>query len=137
MEVRELQQYRSLRKEIEDTRRKIKQYEQSDKVRGSDPFFPYLNHPMQVAGAEWTARELIRLRLLLRECRRQYEAISAYIDSIEDSETRRIFRLRYIDGDVKPSWQMIAFKIGEHDEQYPRRKHNRYLNLTKMTKKKC
>ena len=128
MDVNELQQYRSLRQEIEDTRRKIKQYEQSDKVRGSDPFFPYLNHTMKVAGSEWTTRELIRLRVLLRECRRQYEAISAYIDSIEDSETRRIFRLLYIDGDTKPSWASIAMKIGGNNTpDGVRMKHKRFL----------
>lgn len=132
MEVRELQQYRSLRREIEDTRRKIKQYEQSDKVRGSDPFFPYLNHTMKVAGSEWTARELIRLRVLLRECRRQYEAISAYIDSIEDSETRRIFRLRYVEGDTKPSWQMIANRLHcVGDGSTERKKHDRFLKVSR------
>ena len=106
MEARELQQYRSLRQEIEDTRRKIKQYEQSDKVRGSDPFFPYLNHTMKVAGSEWTTRELIRLRVLLRECRRQYEAISAYIDSIEDSETCLFYTSSHCVVAVNRQWQV-------------------------------
>ena len=135
MDVNELQQYRSLRQEIEDTRRKIKQYEQSDKVCGSDPFFPYLNHTMKVAGSEWTTRELIRLRVLLRECRRQYEAISAYIDSIEDSETRRIFRLRYIEGDTKPSWQMIANRLHcVGDGSTERKKHDRFLKVSRNSR---
>jgi len=36
-----------------------------------------------------------------------------------------ILTYRYISG---LTWQQIAFNIGEHDEQYPRRKHNKFLD---------
>ncbi len=128
MGVEELKQYRSLRQEIEEFREKIRQYEQCDTVRGSDPFFPYLNHTMKVAGRRWTARELSRLEELVQKCGQQYELISAYIDSIEDSETRRIFRLRYLEGDTAPTWVSIAMKIGGNNTPDGVRKvHDRFL----------
>ncbi|EJF41563.1 hypothetical protein HMPREF1141_0598 [Clostridium sp. MSTE9] len=30
------------------------------------------------------------------------------------------------------TWQQVAFKIGHHDEQYPRRKLDRFLKLYEM-----
>ncbi len=48
----------------------------------------------------------------------------AFIDDIDDSLLRQIFTYRYIDG---KSWRAVAERIGERDEQYPRRLHNRYL----------
>ena len=69
--------------------------------------------------------------------------LETYIQGVEDSQMRIILTLRYIEC---LSWQKIAYAIGEHDEQYPRRKHNSFLkqsgmlpknqpikNLTKMT----
>ena len=47
-----------------------------------------------------------------------------FIQSVEDSQMRIILTLRYVQGF---SWQKIAYAIGEHDEQYPRRKHNAFL----------
>ena len=60
----------------------------------------------------------------LARCVEALTEIQDYINSIEDSEMRRLFTLRYING---YSWQKVAFLIGEHDESYPRRKHNAYL----------
>ena len=37
---------------------------------------------------------------------------------------RLILSLRYING---LSWQQVAFSIGEYDESYPRKKHNKFL----------
>jgi len=41
---------------------------------------------------------------------------------------RLILSLRYING---LTWLQIAFSIGAHDEQYPRRKHNKFLKRFK------
>ena len=51
--------------------------------------------------------------------------ILEYINGIEDLTVREIFMLRYFD-DVR-SWQKIAFEIGEYDESYVRKKHDRFL----------
>ena len=57
-------------------------------------------------------------------CMEELGCLYAFIDAIPDSRLRRIFSFRYIDG---LSWLQVAFRIGEHDEQYPRRLHNRYV----------
>ncbi len=67
----------------------------------------------------WDRLEARRLR-----CMELLGALYAFIDDIEDSLLRQIFTRRYIDGET---WQRIAFLIGDTDEQYPRRLHNRYL----------
>lgn len=68
-------------------------------------------------------------------------ALYEFIDGVPDSAMRQILTYRYIDGDT---WQRVAFRIGESDEQWPRRLHNRFLetaevpeDLTKMTKEVC
>lgn len=54
----------------------------------------------------------------LLRCLGMLAAMEKYISAIDDSKTRLILSLRYING---LSWQQVAFSIGEHDEQYPRR----------------
>lgn len=67
----------------------------------------------------------------LTECARELRRLTNYINSIEDSEMRQIMTLRYING---MSWQRVAFSINRYDEQYPRRKHNRFLKLSEDEK---
>jgi len=57
-------------------------------------------------------------------CMAQLAALHRYIDGIEDSRMRQIMAGRYVDG---LSWKEVAARIGERDEQYPRRLHNRFL----------
>ena len=64
------------------------------------------------------------LDLNLKKCFYELNRIDRFIQSVEDSQIRIILTLRYIQG---LSWQKIAYAIGEHDEQYPRRKHNAFF----------
>lgn len=64
------------------------------------------------------------LDLNLKKCFYELNRLNRYIQSVEDSQMRMILTLRYVRG---LTWQKIAFEIGEHDEQYPRRKHNAFL----------
>ena len=66
-----------------------------------------------------TKKELSQLYYLKKEIKEQQRRIT-----VEDSQMRIILTLRYVQGF---SWQKIAYAIGEHDEQYPRRKHNAFL----------
>ena len=52
------------------------------------------------------------------------ERLMAFINSIEDSRTRRVFVMHYIYG---WSWQKIAFQIEASSESTPRLLHTRYL----------
>ena len=65
-----------------------------------------------------------RLEARRWRCMELLGALYAFIDDIGDSLLRQIFTYRYIDGET---WQRIAFLIGDSDEQFPRRLHNRYL----------
>ena len=69
------------------------------------------------------------LDLNLKKCFYELNRINRFIESVEDSEMRMILTLRYIQN---LSWQKVAFAIGEHDEQYPRRKHNAFLKKCKL-----
>lgn len=64
------------------------------------------------------------LEINLRKCFCELIKLSGFIESIEDSRMRMIMTLRYIHG---LTWQQVAMRIGEHDEQYPRRKCREFL----------
>ena len=73
----------------------------------------------------------LRDRLALRRtrCMEQLGALYRFIDDIDDSLLRQIMAGRYIDG---LTWKEVAARIGERDEQYPRRLHNRYLTRNEL-----
>ena len=123
-----LKQYRSLKAEIEELAEQIQMLESSDIVQGSDKEFPYIKHNFKVETAECDrTRELLRKELGLLKS--EYHALNEFINNIADSEIRRIFRYRYIEG---WTFQKIAFRMNETDESYPRRKHNKYLKNIKV-----
>jgi len=72
------------------------------------------------------------LSLNLQKCFYELNRLNRFINNVEDSEMRQILTYRYISG---LTWQQIAFNIGEHDEQYPRRRHNKFLGKVKFDEK--
>ena len=130
MTKEELEQYRSIVAEIDEIRDRLNNNTVHGTVTGSDSEFPYVKHSISVGGVVETEQNK-RDMILLRKLEVQKQTIDEFIANIPDSVTRRIFRYRYIEGKVRPSWQWIAFKIGKHDESNPRRKHNNYLQYTK------
>lgn len=50
--------------------------------------------------------------------------LQQYINTIDESEQRTVFYLKYV---KLYSWQRIALELGEYDEQLPRKRHHRYL----------
>lgn len=133
MTVKQLKQYRSLKAEIEEINAKISStHITHDVVKSSSQCFPYTQGVAHVEGLPYDNIQLKRLQKRKTRCQIEYIRIEHFIDSIEDSLTRRIFQLRYIDklraGYKFMSWQQIANIIEENDESYPRRKHNRYLS---------
>ena len=130
----ELSQYRSIAAEIVENEERIRESTLRDSVRGSSSEFPYNLHTVSVEGLK-NSGDNSRLLKRQDELRRMKQRIEDFIDNIPDSLTRRIFRMRYIEGEVRPSWQWIAFKVGHHDESYPRRIHNRFL-IKQIDKKK-
>lgn len=128
MTAERLRQYKSIKAEIEELAEQIQMLESSDIVQGSDKEFPYIKHNFKVETGECGhTRELLRKELQLLKT--EYHALNEFINNIADSETRRIFRYRYIEG---WTFQRIAFRMNETDESYPRRKHNKYLKNIKV-----
>lgn len=126
-QVRKLEQLRSLRREVDLCSQRIAELERAaasgrGRITGmpncaakwdkGDPCTAKL-----AALAEGLEARRLRCMELLGE-------LYDFIDGVEDSRMRLILTCRYIDGD---SWQRVAFRIGETDEQYPRRLHRRFL----------
>lgn len=124
MTKEELRQYRSIVAELEELSTHINRNTVRDTVTGSDRHFPYIKHTMIVTGIKPGLSEDMKL---LKRLEKQKEKIELFVNSIDNSETRRIFYYRYIYGDVMMNWQQIAFKIGRYDESYARKKHNAYM----------
>ena len=127
-------QYNSIREEIKELRREIARIEKqkpkhaTDKVTGSDDQFPYAKKHFTILGIV-DDKNLIRKKEILidrlERCEKIKIEIDGFISKIPDSLTRRVFRYRYID---ELNWQAIAFRIGKHDESYPRKMvHDKYL----------
>lgn len=137
-----LEQYNSIKKEIEDLerrnkkdRKEIKKLEKqivSDTVTGSRDDLTI--GPIMVKGVAegWIdeKRERIRARLQKRQqferkLKRMKKDIEEYIQKIEDSETRRIARYRYID---ELEWPQVAVRMGNgYSGDACRMKMERYL----------
>lgn len=112
----ELEQLRDLRDEIRNLQLKIDNLKArrrgeeivSDKVTASSREWPYTQTSITIRGINIKPltphqKELLRdkqsiYEKRLEECYALEVKISAYINSIEDSRTRRIFEHKYIDG---------------------------------------
>lgn len=123
--VRRLSALTALKREIDDLSQRIADLEWKaqnceGRIRGLPGTPPEMAGRLREAAAD--ARERMEARRLssMVELGRLY----AFIDDIPDAQLRLILSARYIDG---MSWKQVAFKIGEYDEQVPRRIHNRAL----------
>ena len=123
----ELEQYRSILREIDEVRARLNAAVAHDVVTGSDSEYPYVQRHMGVGGVERSDTNAGDMALL-RRLEGQKERIEAFIDGIPDSVTRRIFRMRHIDGNYRPAWTKIARKIGGgNTSDGVRMRHDRYL----------
>ena len=137
MTKKELSQLYYLNREIEEQQRRLRELESlasscTSQITGMPKSVQFSDKLAKYAVEIADLKALLDLNL--KKCFYELNRLNRYIDSVEDSQMRLILSLRYING---LTWQQIAFSIGEHDEQYPRRKHNAFLkkqNLTKMTK---
>ena len=107
MTKHQLEQYQALAIEIDAIEREIKRdHLVTDTVTGSSDEYPYTKHPITVVGLPSSEYTLVTE---LSDKRRQLVAermeIERFLDDIGDSQTRAIFRMRFIEG---KSWQQIA-----------------------------
>lgn len=97
---------------------------ETDVVKGSSAEPPYTAHAMRVTGVN--AVEVDRLSREIAETAAKCRAVEAFVDAIEDDQTRDIIRARYIDGD---SWEDIneMYTGGEKHRDTPRKTAERYI----------
>ena len=127
-----LKQYRSLKAEIEELAEQIQMLESSDIVQGSDKEFPYIKHNFKVETGEYDhTRDMLKKELGLLKS--EYHALNEFINNIADSEIRRIFRYRYIEG---LKWFQIASRLKVcGDGSTERKKHDRFLKVSRNSRK--
>ena len=127
MTKKELSQLYYLKKEIKEQQRRLAELEETATNCSAQITGLPSGRGISVKTGNYAA-QIADLRALLdsnlKKCFDELNRLNRYIQSVDDSQMRTILRLRYIRG---LTWQRIAFEIGEHDEQYPRRKHNAFL----------
>lgn len=134
MTKQQLSQLRYLRQEIALLKNQIASAEPQmthDKVKGSMTEFPYILQDIKVYGVDiagYETRQKIRkdrLRRRLAELEKLVEELESFIAGIEDSLTRQILILRYIEG---LNWAGVATKIGGgNTPDSVRMMHNRFF----------
>lgn len=125
--IERLSQLRHLKREVDELSQRIGELEERA-MGGSARTMGMLRSGRlddRVARAAASLADL-RDRMARRrlDCLEELGRLYAFIDDLPDSQLRQIFAARYIDG---LSWQNVARRIGETDEQVPRRLHNRAL----------
>ena len=132
MTAERLRQYKSIKAEIEELAEQIHRLESSDIVQGSDREFPYIKHNMKVETGECDhTRDMLKKELGLLKS--EYHALNEFINNIADSEIRRIFRYRYIEG---LKWFQIASRLKVcGDGSTERKKHDRFLKVSRNSRK--
>lgn len=111
MTKKEFRQFQKLPAEREYYIRKIERLERAaenvptvkDKVTASQKEFPYTVMHVTVDAPEPVRyssiqRDLIRARRSLKDVERRMDKLTRMISSIEDSRTRQIITVRYVDG---------------------------------------
>lgn len=129
MTKQELSQLYYLNREIEQLKKRIAELESAatsttQPITGMPHVSVIADKPGKFAAEIADLKELLELNL--KKCFYELNRLNRYIESVEDVQMRVILSLRYVNG---LGWQQIAFSIGEHDEQYPRRKHNAFLRM--------
>ena len=132
MTKKELSQLYWLNREIEEEKRKLRELEAAStsstaKITGLPHVSGSQDKIGEMANLYAEQRDLIDLKV--RQSVIEYNRLNRYIAGVEDAQMRMILSLRYVNG---LSWQRVAFAIGETDEQYPRRKHNKFLQESKV-----
>ena len=116
-------------------------------VKGSSPNFPYILHSIAVKGCaddvqsrkNAIQQEITEISINIKERTKEllaeYTRLDKWILSIDDSQLRRMFTLRYVDG---YTWRQVAELISKdegtiRDESYARHKCERFLKVSVLS----
>ena len=129
-----LRQYQDLTCEIEELKERLDKLAnptiEHDAVTGSMTEIPYKMHTIHIFGVQinkYTAKRR-RLEQMLKNCIDKYQDLTLEVTegilAIEDSRTRRVLSMRYID---RMSWTAISEALGSHERSYARKIAEKYI----------
>lgn len=95
-----------LRAEIADLERQLSERVVRTSVQSSGKEYPYAKHNAILEGLPPNSDKLLAE---LQSAKKRLSCRLQWIEGISDLQTRRIFRLRYVEG---VSWQAIAQRVG-------------------------
>ena len=111
MEREQLERYLSQKEEIRELRYKLEHLGEGDSLIGNSTIFDYSTgypKPQAVVGYDYNKERRLRAQYSTRLAKLRYdcEETEQWIESISDSQMRRIFRMRFLEG-------MILEQIGK------------------------
>lgn len=135
MDKEQLERYRSQKEEIQELRYKLEHLGEGDSLVGNSTIFDYSTgfpRPQAVVGHDHEREQRLRERYETRLEKLQVdcEETEQWIETISDSQTRRIFRMYYLEGETQQ-------KIGKRlhlDQSSVSRKIENFLKLHSMHK---
>lgn len=125
--------YRSKREEIRELEYTLENRWKSETLIGNNVIFDYSKGypmPQSVVGFDYKRYERLQDRDLRRksELEKECAEIEDFVDQIQESITRRIFKIYFIDG-KKPVKQKEVAKKVHLDQSNVSRKIDEYLNI--------
>ena len=135
MEREQLERYLSQKEEIRELRYKLEHLGAGDSLVGNSTIFDYSTgfpKPQAVVGYDYEKERRLRERYETRLAKLQAdcEETEQWIEAVSDSQTRRIFRMYYLEGETQQ-------KIGKRlhlDQSSVSRKIENFLKLHSMHK---
>lgn len=130
MEREQLERYLSQKEEIRELRYKLEHLGEGDSLIGNSTIFDYstgYSRPQVVVGYDYNKERRLRERYETRLEKLQVdcEETEQWIEAIPDSQTRRIFRMYYLEGETQ---QKIGKKL-HLDQSSVSRKIENFLKL--------
>ena len=130
MDREQLERYLSQKEEIRELRYKLEHLGEGDSLIGNSTIFDYSTgfpRPQAVVGYDYNKERRLRAQYSTRLAKLRYdcEETEQWIESISDSQTRRIFRMRFLEG-------MILEQIGKKmhvDKSTVSRKIDNFLKV--------
>ena len=135
MTKEQLKRYRKLQRDIQILKSELDEMEEENSNISGDVILNYSSGqgiPQTITGFDWKRYD--QKQIMLEKKEKECKKILSWIESIEDGQTRSVFRYRYIEG---YSWEKIAKLIGYHsNKDYVRIMiHDKYFKKSSKNKK--
>lgn len=122
-----LKQYKAMQTEMYELRYKLQHIEEDNRMVGNDVIMNYTKGypvPQAVVGVDWKKfdKTIEKYEKCLEKLEKECKEIEVFIEEIEDSRTRCIFRLIFIDGkkqaDVGKEIHLERSRISKEIDKY-------------------